>query len=240
MVGERVLQGLTCTAVSDAAVLTLALMLNPDTELEHDAPTQTVPKAGVPTATLTLLPANKFDVITSAQAALPLGVQMSTDVGLAAGVLPQVGPELGLGFTAKLGQASLLLNADYGPVQNSTLPERLKMGGRLWTASLSLIGCWTPRGQTIAIGPCIGSALTRLEGRGLGVLNPQGGVVYWLSPAVGVHFGVRLHSRLSLRLLAMGLVPIDRPRVYLDDLGEVHRPASIAARVQIGVVVDIL
>lgn len=239
MVGERVLQGLTCAAVSDAAVLTLALMLNPDTVLERDAPTQTAPKAAAATGKLTLLPAKNFELIDSVKAVLPLGVQLSSEVGLAVGVLPQVGPELGLGATFTLGQASLLLNADYGPGQNSTLAERPKMGGRLWTASLGLIGCWTRRGQTFAFGPCVGSTLTRLEGKGLGVLNPQGGVVYWLSPAVGVHFGVRLHSRLSLRLLAMGLVPVDRPKVYLDDLGEIHRPACIAGRVQIGVVVDL-
>jgi len=239
MVGERILQGHTCAAVSDAAVLTLALMLNPDTELERDAPTQTAPKGAAPIGNLTLLPAKTFDLITPTKSAVPFGVQLSTDVGLAAGVLPQVGPELGLGVTALLGRASLLLNADYGPAQNSTLAERPKMGGRLWSAALGLIGCWTPRAQTFAVGPCVGSILTRLEGKGLGVLNPQGGVVYWFSPAVGGHFSARLHPSLSLRALAMGLMPVDRPMVYLDELGVIHRPPSIAGRVQIGVVVDL-
>jgi hypothetical protein len=238
VVGERILHGRSCDTVTDAAVLTMALMLNPDMPLDHDAPTQSLPNAGVSPK----LPNRAVErpAIAPIHPAKAFGLQLGTELGFAVGVLPRAGPVIGLGLGATLGDASLWLNANYDPPQTQSLADYPDIGGRLWSACLGMLGCWTLRGRVVGIGTCVGGEVTRLDGVGVHVSHPQHGVVYWSSAAAAAHFDVRLHSRFSLRLLGTGLVPLDRPSVYLDDLGWVHRPWRVAGRVQAGVVVDLL
>lgn len=237
--GERILRGLSCEAVVDAAVLTMALMLNPDIDLGHDAPAKSVSESAPQVGNVSLMPVRRFDLVAPAKSALPLGIQVAAHVGAAAGVLPQLGPEFGLGVSATLGHASLMLDANYGLARDSSLADRPGMGGRLWTGALALIGCWSPRGQRLSVGPCIGNAVTRLQGTGLGVRNPHLGVVYWYAPGAGAHLDLRVQSKLSLRLLGMVYLPVDRPSVFLEDLGELHRPARVVGQGLLGVVVDL-
>jgi len=145
---------------------------------------------------------------------------------------------MGVGVT--MGHLSLTANGEWGPVQRATLPSAASMGGKLWSGSLALLGCWSFRRQALSAGPCIGASVTRLEGDGFGIAHPQTAVVYFGSPLAAAHLDWRIDARFALRLLVMGLVPIDRPRVFIDDLGDVHHPASVHGRAQIGAVIPLL
>jgi hypothetical protein len=215
-------------------------MLNPDMPIDHDASTPRKIEHTDASRKSPKQPAEKPETVAKIRSAKPFGFQIAPRLGLAAGVLPRVGPVIGLGLGATSGDASLWLDANYEPPETHWLADHPNVGARLWSASLGMVGCWTVRGRLVALGPCVGGEATRLQGVGEQVSHPQRGVVYWYSATVGAHFDLRLHARVSLQLLGTGLVPLDRPSVYFDDLGQVHRPSEISGRVQAGVVIDLL
>lgn len=236
--GERVLRGRSCAALTDAAVLTMALMLNPDIDVDRAAPTnkETEPPAttDLPSGTVSLVAPRSVRTIERDRASL--GLQLSTQMGLAAGILPKLGPEIGVGVGVTLGRFALALNGDWGPVQNATLSSAANMGGKLWSGSLALMGCWSFQWQQLSAGPCIGASVTRIEGNGFGIAHPQTAIIHFASPLTAARVDWQLDRRFALRLLMMGLAPIDRPSIYIDDLGDVHHPTSINGRVQLGAV----
>ncbi|HMA94104.1 MAG TPA: hypothetical protein VKP30_15540, partial [Polyangiaceae bacterium] len=168
-----------------------------------------------------------------------LGLQLSPHVGLAAGILPELGPEVGIGVGVTMSRLSLTVNAEWGPLQRATLPGASNMGGKLWSGSLDLRGCWAFHRQALSAGPCVGASITRLEGDGFGIAHPQTAVVHFVSPLAAAQLDWRIHSKFVLRLLVMGLFPTDRPKVFIDDLGDVHHPAWVNGRAQIGAVIPL-
>jgi hypothetical protein len=106
--------------------------------------------------------------------------------------------------------------------------------------STALLGCYSWIADPVGIAPCAGLELTRVQGKGYGVSHPrQGGVVYWLSPALGLGANVRLGPRLGLRLEALGLAAVRRPAASLEPWGDLYRPEPLAARVSLGVEISI-
>ena len=81
--------------------------------------------------------------------------------------------------------------------------------------------------------------ISRVDGRGLGVDSPRRAVITWVSPLLGAASDIALRSNVAVHVGGFGLVPLARPREYLDELGQVYRPSVIGAKVQVGVVVGL-
>jgi hypothetical protein len=92
--GERTLTANTCRALSDAATLTLALILNPDVETAQSEP-----------------------VVESD--ALEVGVALSARAGAEHGQLAELGPSFALGAGFLLGAASVWGYAGFAPPQET-------------------------------------------------------------------------------------------------------------------------
>jgi hypothetical protein len=103
-----------------------------------------------------------------------------------------------------------------------------------------LLGCWSAlAGAAGSVGPCAGIELNRVAGRGLGVDEPNDGTIIWASVAAGVSGGLRLSPAFELRGTVLGLVPLARPEVFLDDIGQVHEPGRLNGRAQAGFAVEL-
>jgi len=113
------------------------------------------------------------------------------------------------------------------PPQDVFIPKtQPRVGGRLWMATVDALGCWSLRLGPALLRPCLGWNVTRLHGRGLGMVQTNEKTVYWSAADLAVFAGLHLTHRLLLEIGGIGQVPLHRPRVYLDDIGAVSRPAT--------------
>lgn len=205
--GERVLSGRSCQSVSDAAALTLALLLNPDISRASDPGSQA---RGRPRSTQTWL--------------------MGAGVGLQKGVLRDVSPALALSLGVATGRVSVRLMPSYTPAQSISLPGRPDLGGRVWATTVDLLGCWTLADGRGILAPCLGYDLFVAHGRGVGVLRPRDQTVYWSAAEIGLITGMHLSRNMSFVLSGLGFLSMNRPALYLDDAGTVTRPARFGIR----------
>jgi len=250
--GQRVLEGRACKVVADAAAVTIALLLNPDLRVP------TAPEPSDKPSNPPLDPAQKTASIDEpAPVALPdaapkeapsqepvpaisphrrwYGI-LSTQIGLQLGVLPHASPLFSIGVGAGRERAVIGAMGSYSPPQDAMLAPSL--GGRLWTASVGVRGCWFWTTRSPRLSNCLGAELTRLHGLGTGVTKVREGVTYWFSPTLSADADFALLGRLWLRLSAAAMVPLTRPDTHLDDIGTVQQPAKVAGRADAGLVVS--
>jgi hypothetical protein len=220
--------------VTDAAVLTLALILNPELTFSNPRPEGEGPP---PPATPPPKPASPRTTETGRHARRQSQTEWlaRTLVGVRAGTLPDPDPELGVGVGLGLGRVTVWLLATYAPPEHVPSQAKRGAGATLWMQASAALGCYSLASDPIDIAPCAGLELTRVQGNGYGVSHPRQGVVYWLSPALGVAAGLRLHRRLRLRLEGLGLAAVKRPAASLQPWGDLYRPEPLAARVCLGV-----
>jgi hypothetical protein len=236
--GERVLSGRSCRTVTDAAVLTLALTLNPELVLsDAEPPEQQQPP---PPVSLPRSGTKPLETTMTAEQPRPQTRWLGrTLVGLRVGTLPDPDPELGVGVGLELGPFAAWLVASYAPPERVNSPAKPGAGATLWLQATALCGCYALLSDPVDIAPCAGIELARVEGTGYGVAHPrQGGVVYWFAPTVGLVAGIRLHRRLKVRLEGLGSAAVTRPEASLEPWGVLYRPEPLAVRVSMGVEVS--
>lgn len=239
--GQRVLQGRVCKVVADAAAVTLALLLNPELEVPPETALNDEP-ANPPLSAASQLPPKNGTAreLTST----PKQTHRSHWYGLASGqfglqhgAMPRLNPQASLGVGVGLGHASVWTTGSFSPPQSVTLAPQ-NVGGRLWTASVGVYGCWFWTIHSPRLGNCLGAEVTRLQGRGTGVASARDGITYWISPGLAAFADFALYGRAWFRLAALGLLPLARPDTHLDDFGTVQKPAKAAERLDAGVVLD--
>jgi hypothetical protein len=123
----------------------------------------------------------------------------------------------------------------FTPPEDVYIPNiQPRVGGRLWLAGAAALGCWEPTVGPFILSPCLGLDVSRQQGRGLGVLHPDEATVYWTSAELAGFVGLPLGNRLLLEVDVSGLLPWSRPKVSLDEIGEVSRPAGFGWRAMAG------
>ena len=242
--GERVLHGHACATVADAAVVTLAILLNPDAQLAADAGIEVVdqPVKPVSAPVVPSVPRTMPKRPTPrAPAERPTRIEWLTSsaVNLHIGTLPQPGPALSLGLGAKYGRSSWLFSGAYALPETAHVETQPTAGGRLWFGLLQAVDCWSFFSAPPGVGACLGAAWTRVAGRGLGVNHRRTGSTNWWAPSAEFFADFPLNRRAAFRLAASAAAPLARPNTYLDDVGTVQRPAALTALLQAGVILRV-
>jgi len=228
--GQRMIEGRACKVVADAAAVTLALLLNPDMEVPAEPPPSDEPPDSV-RAPATHAPPKGPTI--GERPPLPSDTRsshwyglLSSQLGLAFGILPNPNPQVLLGVGAGRERASIWATGSYSPPQDVTLAAPA-VGGRLWAASFGLHGCWLWTVRSPRLSNCLGAEMTRLHGHGTGVPQARDAVTLWVSPSLAANVDFALSERFWLRLAATGMVPLVRPDTHLDDIGMVQKPAKV-------------
>jgi|GEM_PF-2900391 len=216
----------TCEAVSEAASVTIALLLNPDAH-EH----RPVLAASEPSGAPQQKPGHR--AIVSRNEPLRLGISLLT--GVHAGIQPRWGPEFGGEVGALKGPFSLGFAGSYSPSQVVRVSAQAPAGGEFTLYSGAVYGCWA-FWRKPTLGVCSGLEYRRVSTEGVGVTEPRRGHLHWPAGALGAQASFALREHVRFRLDTFVTVPFDRPAAYLDDIGVVFRPSAWGGRVRAGVV----
>jgi hypothetical protein len=209
-----------CSAVAQAAAVTLALLLNPS-GASHPAPPTKRPLAVPPE------PASRQS--------LPLRSAAFGLVGAQFGLLPKVGPTFGAELGLELGRASAWLGGAYGPPQRALLKGQKNVGGELSLVHAMFYGCGAIAASSPSLNLCAGLDFSRVSGRGVGVADERVGAIYWFSVLGGAVTDLALHRNIALRIGAFAAAPLDHPAAFVEGAGDVQRPAAVIANLHAGV-----
>lgn len=253
--GEREIRGSTCQEVADAAAVSLALALSPGGKLE--GPTESserrvnplavppeVPVSPAPeqaASTASPIPASGEPSVPARLEALrkklrrPLILQLALETGVSLGIMPRVAPELALDAGVSLGAWSFRSVGHWIPPSDYEARDRAPAGARLSLLEVDGLGCWGPYSE---LSVCLGLAGSRIQGHGYGITDPSPnpGSFSWLSAAGQVSGEAKLNRHVGLRGTLQGLVPVTRPRAYLENVGTVAQPAPLGIRITFGLV----
>jgi hypothetical protein len=236
---ERRFRGTSCSEVSDAAAVAIALTLRGDAaELLPAEPREPEP---MPSQSVTVPPASerrRRDVPTRRAGSRERNGVSSVAAHLGLGGVFEAGALPGAGFggslSAGVGLQPLrfeLRGGLLGPRGAETSGGR---GGDFQLAFGAALACYErelggPRGLG-----CLGYEIGSLSGEGYGVADPRLGSTLWHGILVELGAGLPLSEALSLSVRAGGTLPLSRRAFVLDRGEQVHRPSTISGRAQAG------
>jgi hypothetical protein len=148
-------------------------------------------------------------------------------------------PSAGLGLGAGLGiRWKALRAAVRGELWQPQTHEVSGYATRFTLQSGRVEACLTQTVQVLELGPCLGAAMQRLTGEGVGsqVFSAKSVTVLWVSGMGGLFLSLPMPGFTHLRFFgaASVLVSPSRPRFVIDQLGPVHEPALAAPLLDLG------
>ncbi len=238
-VHSRSIEGSTCSEVTQAAVLSVAMALNPAVS---DAPSEVVasqcecpdaqPRAVISAPCPTLsrfapsVPRTPPLPYAPHRAAPPppLALHMGFGAGITGGVLPDVTPALLAMAGLEYAPWRLEVLGAYASGSTDAAPE-VGTGAmvRLW--SMGGRFCWLLQG--LGIGPCGGGEVGRFRGQGYGVSAPATDTLTWVAATGGVLARRRLAQAAEIGIRADALAPLHRPAFRLAGR-DVARPDKVS------------
>jgi hypothetical protein len=213
----RVLRGSTCSEVVEGTSVVLALAVTPRGLARSE---QQAPGA-----------APRSSTIAARETRWVVGASARGDVGTL--------PHTTLGFGGQLGlegsRWSAYTAGTYWMTARGTLPNKDALGGDFswWTGAA--VGCGAPATGVLRLDICVGTELGVLSGVGVGLLSPrERPSTVWgaLTANVGARWAISRGFRLQAGLGVA--VPFLGRRPFTLDGAQVHEPAVVAARAEVG------
>ncbi len=240
-VGERSLAGKSCRAVADAAVLTLALTLNPELKLPESTlvPAEAMPKSpnaggpwierGAPPSVPNVPQRQKIN-------GEPLHGLVRTRVGLREAAVSRLYGEFGLGLGVSYAQFHSWLLGSF-TVDGNARSFKSGAGAHFWEASIASVNCYSFASGAFDVAPCLGLDWTLVRAHGYHFDSPETGTIHWFSAVLGASLGWQLHPSWWLKLDGYGLVPLRRPIAFATPgrLEDLLRPQTVGAEADFGV-----
>jgi hypothetical protein len=242
---SRVIEARTCDELAGAAAIAIALLARSTSEGDlppatlDAAPSSPVPND--PESPPPVAPPNREKTSPKKEppaATSPAGLHVVVDapIGVAGwGSLPSAG--LGLGAAAGVRWKALRAVAK----GELWLPQTDTVSGFASRFTLQSGGaevCLIQAVSWLELGPCLGGAVQRLTGQGLGseVFSATTRSAVWVSGVGGIFASVPTPGFAHLRIFGTASVQVSpsRPRFVIDQLGPVHQPALAAPRLDLG------
>jgi hypothetical protein len=227
--GDRRFEGATCARVADAAVLIVALMLDP---VEVVAQIETPPRGPRPDGPTSSTKAPQRAADDSA-GTFDLGIEAAGDIGS----LPE--PSVGAGVVAGFRTGRVLVEAD----ALAWVPRRAYGGptpgggGEIGLYTGGLRGCFAAFRSIdsgISLEPCARIEGGVATGRGVGIDEPTSSKNPWVAAFLGVSLRQWSTASLGGWLAVEGGVPFVRTQYVIEDFGTVFRASPVVGRLSLG------
>lgn len=244
---SRVIEARTCDELAGAAAIAIALLARstlsgpsatsgegpPSSSSSAPAPENAQPPPPEPAAPR---PARAKATPAPAVSAGGLRAVLNAPIGLAGwGSLPSAAVGVGAGLGVRWNALRVVARGELWAPQNS---EVSGFATQFALQSASAEACLVQSLGGVELGPCLGSAVQRLKGDGLGssVFSPSSRTALWFSGLAGVFVSLPTPGFETLRWFGEASVLLSplRPRFVIDQLGPVHQPALAAPRVNLG------
>ena len=253
--GERLLQAPSCGELGSAAALIVALGFDaaavaaqaertagqlPDAAKNADP---TAPKANnatpeQPPVEPPIVPDSPKATSSRPRTENPARVRFGLNLGAGGDFGSFSGPALSGHVSGLLRYRKLELIASFTffPLHRTPLEDRPTVGGDFSLYTGGLLACGTFLAvRALGLGVCGGAELGQMRAKGYGVSDPGEGRAFWAAARAGGTLTIALTRRLRLRFDGGVAVPFTRNRYFLERIGVVHDPSSIAGRTDIGV-----
>jgi hypothetical protein len=248
---ERVLEAQTCGALAEATALIVALAISPESErvqealasspeqdggigVELDPPseprTPQERRTPAPVMRRSLPPDRATHPAPSTGSPLRVRVASGIDTGL----LPAVAFGAAAGAVLALDGWRFELVGTYWFERRARRDDAPEKGADIAAITGTLTTCALLLRAPIAAGPCAGVEGGGLFGSGFGVTEPESGVAPWLAATAGGVVAFPLLAEADLAIRADLVAAPARARFVLDNVGPVHRPSAISARLGAG------
>jgi hypothetical protein len=244
---SRLIEARTCDELAGAAAIAIALLARSSSE-EGSSPSagDGTPAASAPGGQVDPPPAaaagrdtTSSKKLSPAEAEVPptrLRLVVDAPIGVAGwGSLPSAG----LGLGAAVGVRWKALRATVrGELWQPQTDRDSGFATRFTLQSGRTEACLIQAVHGLELGPCLGAAVQRLAGEGIGseVFSAKSRTAVWVSGAGGLFASLPTPGFAHLRFFgeASVLVSPSRPRFLIDQLGPVHEPALAAPRLDLG------
>lgn len=239
-VRERVIVSNSCSDLAGAAVVALVFLLR---EAEDSTEPEGTPAQGAPPrepggngeSGPKDLDANDDAKSGATGQSQPWAVVIQAPVlGLDFGPLGKPSPTFGLGAGVRLDAWRLMLRGAWSPSQSVTadLPGA---AARVQRVSGALAGCRGWASGRLEISPCLVLGVERVSARGVGPdITSRSDSVFWLAPGAEVALHVHLWDWLALFSGISGRFEVSRPRIVVQELGELQKLGPFAVGAFIG------
>ncbi len=263
--GERTLEASSCEEVANAAVLVLALRVDPTSfapEMPLSPPAaiaSAFPPSEAPVPAPSAVPPQPLTPPPSAprgqpaplagaeappdQSAAPnspshYGILVGTAVGGGIGALPSA--DLGIEVTATLKRGRLRLE----PLLGTSLVQHADVvaseGAALRLARGGLRGCYAAIDLRLTLSGCVTGEVDWFWADGYGATTPENANAREVAFGAGALTTWRLAGRVVLRAQLEGLLAVSPPTFVIDDTAgnvasQVYRPAALIIRAALGV-----
>lgn len=243
---ERSLEAKTCSEVTDAGALVIALAIDPTLaeRRKPDAPpapppvATPCPAAPEPPPCPKLQPATRIverEVIVEREI---LGNSWSAEAfaHLDVGTLPEVGfgPRVGVVGSIKWWQAGLLVTW-LAPRRGYV--EGRQEGGDVSLLAAQLRSCVAPWRQNFTGRVCGGLEVGMLRAQGVGTTRTVSAASPWVAPTAEILGGYSFSDELAAELSAGAVIPLERPEFTVQNIGPVHQAKRLVLRLGIGATV---
>lgn len=235
--GHRHFEAPSCETLGEATALTLALMLNPQEGDEAESGTIEAEPALAEPAPTEPTPAEPTPDVTdqgSQQDGTQLDLGLALFLGLGSGQLPDPNVELGGSVTVRARRSSVWVSGVYGLPQSQRVNADESAGGRLSFLSIRGDICWDSWSGGLLLSPCAVGGMSQIAGRGTAIAQPADGNILWVDVGLGARAEMPLSQRWMLVAVARGGIPLARPRLFIDELGEVWRVPAVTGQVHAG------
>jgi hypothetical protein len=242
---SRVIEARTCDELAGAAAIAIALLARSTLEGASapstgdgmpSAAASDAPASPPPTSSPNQTSASSKQAQPAEASAARLRLVLDAPIGVAGwGSLPSAGLGLGAGLGIRWKALRATIRGELWQPQTYAVSG---FATRFALQSGRAEACLIQTLQALELGPCLGGAVQRLAGEGIGseVFSPTSRTAVWISGAGGIFASLPTPGFAHLRFFgsASVLVSPSRPRFVIDQFGPVHEPALAAPQLDLG------
>ncbi|HEY3494189.1 MAG TPA: hypothetical protein VGK73_05870 [Polyangiaceae bacterium] len=237
--GSRRMQDVSCTELTRAAAVVIALAIRPESAAPEPAATTPEAPAATPVAPVDITPPRAVPAPPTApprptQAEpFPIELWLAGAFVAEVGTLPGFAPGVLVGAEGRTTWLRFGLSAEFLPTQRTNASQGEPslavdyLGG-------DAFGCLGLLERKFAPGACAGLGVGRLRGRSRDAPIPGEGSTLWVTPRIGAFLAYRALSRLTLEAGAHLRIPLKEASFTVENYGSVYETSAVAALFLLG------